>query len=106
MYPCLIIHFTSHHCPIVGYAAVWDHFLNMISPIASGVLYLTTVGRQGLALLANTLSLSTRPQTYHSLSHHYHHPLTHPRYQATFEHIVTADNHKSDSPHSYAFLTH
>ena len=27
-----------------GYLAVWDHFLNMISPIASSVLYLTTVG--------------------------------------------------------------
>ena len=35
-----------------GYVAVWDHFLNMISPIASGVLYLTTVGKKGrLSLL-------------------------------------------------------
>jgi hypothetical protein len=28
----------------MGYMAVWDFFLNMISPISSKVLYLTTVG--------------------------------------------------------------
>ncbi len=28
----------------VGFEAVWDFFLNMISPIASGCVYLTTVG--------------------------------------------------------------
>lgn len=28
----------------VGYLAVWDFFMNMISPIASGALYLSTVG--------------------------------------------------------------
>ena len=27
-----------------GYMAVWDFFLNMISPISGSVLYLTTVG--------------------------------------------------------------
>ena len=27
-----------------GYEAVWDFFLDQISPIASGALYLTTVG--------------------------------------------------------------
>ena len=42
-----IIHIISYNFSVPGYAAVWDHFLNMISPIASGVLYLTTVGRQG-----------------------------------------------------------
>jgi hypothetical protein len=27
-----------------GYLAVWDFFLDMLSPVASGVTYLTTVG--------------------------------------------------------------
>lgn len=28
----------------MGYQRVWDHFMNMISPIASSVLYLSVVG--------------------------------------------------------------
>ena len=28
----------------MGYEAVWDFFMDMISPMASGALYLTTVG--------------------------------------------------------------
>ena len=28
----------------MGYMAVWDFFLNMISPISSRVLYLTSLG--------------------------------------------------------------
>ena len=53
-----------------GYAAVWDFFLNMISPISSSVLYLTTVGNHesdfplsGTSLFFNLLLQVSSPSS-------------------------------------------
>ena len=41
---CVVIYHGGDISYATGYLAVWDYFLDMISPMARSALYLTTVG--------------------------------------------------------------